>query len=991
MYFNTSIRWKLILLAFLPILLFLLLYTFYLAPSLRERNYEAKSSQIRDMVDTGLGVLNYYHRQEEKQVLSKEEAQLKALAVIREMNYGSKNQDYFWINDYHPRMIMHPFRPDMEGEDLTHMVDPDGIYLFREFVRIAREEDSGFVEYKWQYYDDERRIEPKLSYVSTFEPWQWIIGTGLYINDIDEIIHQQIFTLSLWSIAILLIICSISLLLGKSIIQPISSMTDLAKVIARGDLTIDIPTRLHRRSDEIGLLASAFHEMRGNLLQAFDKLEASREDLSTTLQSIGDGVITVDLESRITRMNPQAERLTGWSIEEARGRPVQEVFKILHGESGEPVQNPIQRVLETGTIVGLANNTALISRDGTKHLIADTAAPICYESGEITGVVLVFSDVTKEYRINQSLKESEKRYRHLFHHSPVGLLLEDREGNILDFNETFCSLTGYSPEDLVGQNVAMFAKSTDQSVVKKNIAKILEGEDLDIEVESVRKDGEVIYIQLKETKVILPNGEPGILSIQTDITRRKLMEIEVLRQKKWFEALFKDSYDAIIIADRDHCIVDINKSFERLFKYKLEEIEGRSIDEVINLGREDSADPKLTEGLLAGNVVEAEGRRYNREGQPIDVQIKGIPLIVDGELVGGYAIYSDITERKKAYERIRYIGFHDTLTDLYNRSFLEEEIKRLDAPRQLPISVIMVDVNGLKLINDTYGHSMGDKLLISAAKILKETCRQDDIVARWGGDEFVIFLPKTTKNETQRICQRILERSKTTKVHDIPVQMALGAATKEKSDEDIYTTVKEAEDLMYRQKLTEDQSARGKIISTLLKTLREKSDETEEHALRMQKMALSIGIRLGLPPSELDRLTLLLTLHDIGKITIAEEILTKPDSLTEEEWLAIKTHPEAGSRIAASTDEFSHVAKDILSHHERWDGAGYPQGLKGEEIPLLARITTIVDAYDVMTNGRCYKEAMTREEALEELKRCSGTQFDPSLVDLFISSFQESN
>ena len=149
-------------------------------------------------------------------------------------------------------------------------------------------------------------------------------------------------------------------------------------------------------------------------------------------------------------------------------------------------------------------------------------------------------------------------------------------------------------------------------------------------------------------------------------------------------------------------------------------------------------------------------------------------------------------------------------------------------------------------------------------------------------------------------------------------------------------------------------------------------------------MAVKIGKYLGLEMSRIDELKIAADLHDIGKIGISEEILLKPGKLTEDEYKIIKTHSEKGYRIIKASSELKEVAESVLYHHERLDGRGYPIGLKGEEIPLLSRIISVCDSYDVMTSDRVYKKAMSKEDAIEELKRCSGTQFDPSLVKVFI-------
>ena len=303
----------------------------------------------------------------------------------------------------------------------------------------------------------------------------------------------------------------------------------------------------------------------------------------------------------------------------------------------------------------------------------------------------------------------------------------------------------------------------------------------------------------------------------------------------------------------------------------------------------------------------------------------------------------------------------------------------------------MGDLNGLKLINDSFGHYEGDRVLCKTAEVLRQSCRKDDIIARWGGDEFVILFPCVEEKTVRIICDRIRQSLKDKMDYTVPVSIALGTATKEIDGQDIDELFKLTEDRMYKNKNLERDSVRHDIITSLKQSLQKTHFETEEHPLHLQMMSLEMGRSLNFTNTQLNNLMLLSALHDIGKISIKKSILLKPTQLTSQEWEEIKKHPEIGYRIITSCQDFQTIAEGILNHHERWDRKGYPQGLKGNAIPLSARIIAIIDAFDVMTSSRPYRKVISSDEALEELRRCSGTQFDPELVEIFINVFGKSN
>ncbi len=348
------------------------------------------------------------------------------------------------------------------------------------------------------------------------------------------------------------------------------------------------------------------------------------------------------------------------------------------------------------------------------------------------------------------------------------------------------------------------------------------------------------------------------------------------------------------------------------------------------------------------------------------------------------SINTMLDERRKYENEIKHLSFHDYLTGIYNRAFFEEELSRLDTERNLPLTIVIGDVNGLKIINDAFGHEKGDELLVKVSKIFKASFRSEDIVARWGGDEFTVILPKTSLKDTLKIISRAKEKLKKESTKTLPLSIAFGSSTKEDSSQKIDELIKTAEDKMHRHKLIEHQSAHSTIISSLEKALEERDFETEEHVKRMKDLAIKLAKELKLPEEILDEIVLLTALHDIGKLSINDSIIHKPTGLTRKEWQIIKRHPEVGYRIAESSAELAPIAKGILHHHEWWNGKGYPKGLAGENIPLISRIISIVDAFDAMTNDRPYRKALSTNKAISEIMRGAGSQFDPNLTVKFV-------
>jgi len=597
----------------------------------------------------------------------------------------------------------------------------------------------------------------------------------------------------------------------------------------------------------------------------------------------------------------------------------------------------------------------------------------------------------------RNLKESDNRWRFAFESSESSVWDWNIQTKEVSYSESALKLFGYGDGSKVRkENNADRVHPEDLEYVQKELDRHFRRETEVYETVHRIKCGDEKYRWVLERgKVVSWNkiGKPlRMVGLYIDYTERKKFEDLLRTQKEIMHSLIRYSPDGIVVLDKHMGILDINDKFHAMFGYTLEECKGLTIDELITWGSSiqlycEAKD--ITEMACRQEKIEVESIRVKKDGSMLPVAIRGGPTIVDGDIIGYHFIYTDITERKKAEEEITFLSYHDKITGLYNRAYFEEKLRSFNELQYLPVSIMMGDVNSLKLTNDVFGHLEGDKLLIKIAEILKEVFKDKGIVARLGGDEFGVILPNTDEQKMLEFSLAIQQACKASKHESIKTSIALGWAVKFAASTDFYDVIKEAEEKMYRHKLLEDRSTRSVIIASLQKSLSERSHETEEHGKRLNRLSLKLGKRMGLNDNELDQLSLLTILHDIGKITIPDDILTKPGKLTEAEWNEMKKHPEIGYRISKSSEELFHIAEDILSHHERWDGKGYPQGLKGKDIPKLARILAIVDAYDAMTSLRVYRKTITHGEAINELKRCSDSQFDPEIVELFIEIMEE--
>ncbi|MHC1787813.1 MAG: HD domain-containing phosphohydrolase [Christensenellales bacterium] len=391
--------------------------------------------------------------------------------------------------------------------------------------------------------------------------------------------------------------------------------------------------------------------------------------------------------------------------------------------------------------------------------------------------------------------------------------------------------------------------------------------------------------------------------------------------------------------------------------------------------------------LQSGEIAELadHAELLSRSGERIPVSDFAAPIRGnDNEILGVVMTLKDFRKEKSYRERIESIMIHDSMTGLFNRWYMEETMKRCERDTRSSCTLIMGDMNGLKLVNDAFGHAAGDVIIKRVAQIMKQSCGPDDIVGRWGGDEFLVILPRADAQEAEALMARIQAGCAEQSDERNPLSISMGYALKDGETYDIRSVLRDAEQWAYRRKLMIEKSFRNSMINALLSTLSAKNGETEEHAMRLQDLCARVGAAINISSKEKDEMSLLAVLHDIGKVGINDSTLQKPGPLSPDEWLEMHRHPEIGYRIAQNNIDLAPISECILSHHERWDGSGYPRGLRGEEIPILSRILAVVDAFDAMTNDRVYRKAVCADEAAAEIVRNAGTQFDPAIARVFV-------
>ena len=661
----------------------------------------------------------------------------------------------------------------------------------------------------------------------------------------------------------------------------------------------------------------------------------------------------------------------------------------LYDENGGPL-----------AVLGLSYSLDRWQADLFRRLAPDTVMVVSFLVLALALVGLRFKhqELAEEGR---SLSIQEALYRGIFEQAPIGVALVDHsEGavhrKVQSINPAGEAILGRDIEELYAVPWAELTHPEDLIRELGFLKRFIMGEinAYFIEKRILKPDGTPVWVNARVVDYLGRLGENSTyLCLFEDISERKGAEA-ALRESERSKSAFLAHIPGMAYVckyDWDWTMEYVSDGCRALTGYESEElIENREISyrEVISPEYRDRVWDGWRKALARRNGFHDEYEIVTKTGERKWVLEHGQGIFnTDGSVKALEGIVLDISEQKQSELQIARLKERDFFTGLYNRNHMELEKRRLDDPEHLPFSIVICDIDGLGMVNDAYGYQEGDRLITQAAELIQSVCRPRYLLGRTSGGEFMVLMPNQGEHAARRFADRLEEAVQDFNSEEkLPFDISLSTGTGTKSSpeqliEEVETTAK---DNLRRKKLLNQKSSHHAIVSSILATLYAKSQETEQHGQRLGEYCLMIGEHLSLEQQVLDDLELLAKLHDIGKIGVDDSILNKPGRLTEADWVEMKRHPEIGHRIAMSTPQLEHIAKYILYHHERWDGTGYPAGLKGTDIPLVSRILAVADAYDAMTEDRVYRKALSKEQALEELITNAGTQFDPHIVKVFI-------
>ncbi|MGD9604964.1 MAG: HD domain-containing phosphohydrolase [Bacilli bacterium] len=837
----------------------------------------------------------------------------------------------------------------------------------------------------------------------------WLVITSVPQGELFSKIIRNIYWMILIFITSVLIINIIYHILIKKLFKPVDELVQVSNEYALGNFE----KQIHGSGkDEFSKLAQAFNNMAKQIKEMVNNLEnkvqertehislsnkilkESEEKYRLLFETMSQGVVYQDSEGIITSCNRRAEEILGLSLDQMQGKTSMDPRWKMIDEEGRSISgsdHPAMIALKTGKTVGPVTRGVYVPESDSYKWLMITAIPTFLEGKEKPHqVYATLQDVTEQKVAAMEVSYRKELLQYIISRSNQGIAVHDKGLNYVYVSDKYCEMYNVS-KDIIGKHHYEVFPDLPQKWRDVH-QRSLKGETVSGDRDDfVRADGSIQYTRWLSQPWYDVKGEIAGIIIYTEViddlikTELKLEEtlsrlqlvmdnltigIAVNSVNPEVEFEYMNENFPIFYGTTRETLMKPNSFWDVVYE---DEIFREQIKQKVLQGLS-SNDPKLKRWE---NVPITKNGKIVRYITAQGVNIPNSPLII--------SMVMDVTEQKHKEEEIIFTSNHDFLTGLPNRRYFEEKLQELDKEEYYPLVVAMFDFDGLKLINDAYGHNVGDEALIKISEVLKESLINNEFVSRIGGDEFVMLCPNATMEKFENKQSFIVNKVKSIKHLDMSYSLSSGFDIKIEVSTDIKEILKNAENNMFANKTLHGQSARSETIMTLFEALKEKYDEEKLHSDRVSQYCKMMGEKLKLNQDQIKELEFAGLMHDIGKITMPDSILDKPGRLTNEEWVIMKKHTINGYQILKSADKYSRLAEYALTHHERMDGKGYPNGLSGDEIPLFSRVICVADAYEAMTADRPYRKALSKEVAINELKRCSGTQFDANLVEIFIN------
>jgi PAS domain S-box-containing protein/putative nucleotidyltransferase with HDIG domain len=638
----------------------------------------------------------------------------------------------------------------------------------------------------------------------------------------------------------------------------------------------------------------------------------------------------------------------------------------------------------------------------TIHSIAEVERDALGNPIKITGVI---TDITRQHSTEKALLESEKRHRTYIEHAPLGIFIVSEEGKFVDVNPSACKLLGFKRDELLALSIPDIS---DEKNSIENFRQLKEEGKTSIETDLIKKDGEAMNVRVDA--VSIPNGQ--FLGFVTDITERKLSEEKLRQSEEQYRSVVEDSPGLICRFSADGTITFANYEYCKFFGKSLDQLIGANIQQIIAKQNREFIWSRIKSLSYESPIQVMENENINFAGEVRHLRWTNRALFgPQGRLINYQSFGEDITERMRTDKLLKVLNKASTKmsTALAHQDIFDAIAEEL---RKLGISCFIMESDGAKqnlFLNYLSYDSAALRTVIKLTGIDPEKFSVDidsvDFVREVIREKKAYYTEKTQKLIGQMLpkplrklssqIDKILHISTSISVPLINEEQVIGIFSIQSGDltlEDVPAATAFADQLSAAWRKVEllenlTKAVEG-TIHTIAATVEVRDPYTAGHQKRVAALAAFIADELGLTRDQVEGIRMAATIHDLGKVRVPAEILSKPGRITELEYEMIKTHSRVGYDLLKNIDFPWPLAQIVLQHHERVDGSGYPQGLKGDEIILEARILAVADVVEAMASHRPYRPALGTELALNEIKNEKGTLFDSEVVEACLRSFK---